>query len=262
MGSSEMNTSIRRIALKEETGFTPLGVLGYCLTRTGFLEPLFADFSLPLKEVDHTAKDKLQDIVVSILAGCRSISQVNTRIRPELALARCWQRKGFAEQSSLARTLDAFADPQLSQLRQGSERLFRRESRTLHHPFAADWLWLDLDFTPLPISKRAQGSTKGKIEGKKTSMDGSYLGCMRLSTTKPCSRTCTRAISPTTRLTFQPCKPWITFWSSPLNKSGAPFCAPMQALAVTSISIMPWMKAGKSWPRVLAVRGRPLWAGK
>ena len=168
-----MGTSIRLIEMEQETSFTPLGVLGYCLTRTRFLEPIFANLDLGLKAVDHSVPDKLQDLLVSILAGCRSISQVNTRIRPDLALAQSWKHKGFAEQSSLARTLDAFGDPQLSQLRQGSESLFRRESRTLRHAFAQDWLWLDLDFTPLPISKRAEGSTKGKIEGKKTNMDAS-----------------------------------------------------------------------------------------
>jgi hypothetical protein len=29
-----------------------------------------------------------------------------------------------------------------------------------------DWLWLDLDLTPLPISKLAEASTKGKFAKK------------------------------------------------------------------------------------------------
>jgi hypothetical protein len=166
-----MGTNIRLMTLKEESSYVPLAVLGYCLTRTKFLEPVFAELDLPIKkEVDHSVADKLQDVLVSILAGCRSIAQVNTRLRPDRALAQAWQREHFAEQSNLARTLDAFSEAQLQQLRMGSEALFRRESRTLRHSFQTDWLWLDIDFTPLPISKHAQGSTKGKIEGKKTSM--------------------------------------------------------------------------------------------
>jgi hypothetical protein len=167
-----MGTHIRLITMDEETSLTPLGVLGYCLTRTRFLEPVFAEIELLCKkEVDHTQADKLQDILVSVLAGCRSIAQVNTRIRPDRPLAHAWQRERFAEQSTLARILDAFSETQLEQLRSGSETLFRQESRTLRHDFQTDWLWLDLDFTALPISKHAQGSTKGNIEGKKTSMD-------------------------------------------------------------------------------------------
>lgn len=166
-----MSTRISLTSLKEETSFTPLGVLGYCLTRTDFLTPIFAELGPLLKTVDHAPADKLLDLFVSILAGCRSIHQVNTRLRPDLVLARAWGRKRFAEQSTLARTLDAFTNPHLDQLRQGSERLFRRESRTLKHDFAQEWLWLDIDLTPLPASKHAEASTKGNL-GKKTAMDG------------------------------------------------------------------------------------------
>jgi hypothetical protein len=100
------------------------------------------------------------------LAGCRAIAQVNTRLRPEVALARAWGRERFAEQSTLTRTLDAFSATQVAQLRRGSEALFRRESRVLRHDFVHDWLWLDIDLTPLPISKHAEGSTKGKFDRK------------------------------------------------------------------------------------------------
>ncbi len=163
-----MTTKIRLTAMPEETGFAPLGVLGYCLTRTDFLAPLFSELALPIKKIDHTPNDKLLDVLVSILAGCRAIYQVNSRLRPDLALARAWGRKQFASQANLARTLDAFTPVNLSQLRRGSEALFRRESRTLQHNFEQDWLWLDIDLTPLPASKHAQGSAKGKIDGKKT----------------------------------------------------------------------------------------------
>ena len=36
----------------------------------------------------------------------------------------------------------------------------------LRHDFAEDWLWQDIDLTPLPISKHAEGSTKGKFNSK------------------------------------------------------------------------------------------------
>jgi hypothetical protein len=83
-----------------------------------------------------------------------------------MALARAWGRDRFADQSTLARTLDAFGSAEVCQLRQGSEAFFRRESRVLRHNYAQDWLWLDIDLTPLPISKRAEGSTKGKFDRK------------------------------------------------------------------------------------------------
>lgn len=161
-----MPTIIRLTDMPNETGFAPLGVLGYCLTRTEFLAPVWAELDLGLKTVDHSPVSKLQDVVTSVLTGCRAISQVNTRLCPDLALAHAWGRERFADQSQLARTLDIFDPTHVSQLRRGCEALFRRESHVLHHDFDCDWLWLDIDLTPLPISKHAEGSTKGKL-GKK-----------------------------------------------------------------------------------------------
>src|SRR5512144_2642745 len=181
-----MRPIIRLIAMPEETNCAPLGVLGYCLTRTDFLLPVVADVRLPLKAVQHKPADKLLDVLVSILAGCRAISQINTRLRPDLALAQAWGRARFADQSTLARTLDRFTDAQLTQLRQGSETLFRRESRTCQHRFADDWLWLDIDLTPLPASKHSEGSTKGKISAKKTATAANSRGGMLRNITKHC----------------------------------------------------------------------------
>jgi hypothetical protein len=152
--------------MPNETGFAPLGVLGYCLTRTQFLAPVWVEVDLALKTVDHSPPDKLQDIVTSILAGCRSISQVNTRICPDRALACAWGRERFADQSQLARALNVFDATQVAQLRHGGETLFRRESYCLRHDFDRDWLWLDIDLTPLPASKHAEESTKGKFNKK------------------------------------------------------------------------------------------------
>jgi len=157
-----MPTIIRLVDMPHETSFAPLGVLGYCLTRTQFLAPIWAGLKLRLKEVDYTPHEKLIELLVCVLAGCRAIAQVNTRLRPDLALARAWGQERFAEQSTVTRTLDAFTGIAVEQLRHGSETWFRRESRALRHDFAQDWLWLDIDLTPLPISKHAEGSTKGK----------------------------------------------------------------------------------------------------
>ena len=90
-----MPTIVRLTEMPNETVFAPLAVLGYCLVRTQFLAPVWADLDLALKAVDHNPIDKLQDVVLSILAGCRAIFQVNTRLRPDLALAYAWGPGAF-----------------------------------------------------------------------------------------------------------------------------------------------------------------------
>jgi hypothetical protein len=206
-----MATIVRLVPMPTETSFAPLGVLGYCLSRTGFFKPLWGDLQVPVKTVDHRPEAKLVDVVVSILAGCRAVAQINTRLRPDLALAYAWGRKRFAEQATVARTLDACGGEQVRQLRAGSEALFRRESFSLRHDLDAAWLCLDLDLTPLPISKQAESSTKGKL-GEKTAMAASWHGSMPHSITRRCFPRSIPATRRAARLTCLWCKPCRTFW--------------------------------------------------
>lgn len=171
-----MTIQIELLSMPTNTQFVPLGVLGYCLTHTHFLDVLFADLELKQKKVEHEPVAKLQDILVSILAGCRAIASINTTLRPDVALAQAWGRKQFAEQSNLSRMLDSLTLHHIQQLQAGSESLFRRESYTLRHDLSQEWLWLDIDLTPLPISKRAEASTKGKMGDKKTPMVANWAG--------------------------------------------------------------------------------------
>jgi hypothetical protein len=227
-----MRPSIRLMNMPNETNFAPLGVLGYCLTRSNCLWPTLTAVHLPLKAVDHTPASKLLDVLVSILAGCRAISQVNTRLRPDQALARAWSRTIFADQSSLSRTLDSFTDQHVQQLRQASALLFRRESQTLRHPFGEQRLWLDVDLTPLPASKHAEASTKGKISPKKTPMVGNWHVCMRRSITKRSSHNSTPASSKVHRPMCQCSKPSNATWACRRRRRLAPSCAPTVALGV------------------------------
>ena len=227
-----MRPTIRLVAMPDDTGFAPLGVLGYCLMRTSFLSPVLRAVTVPIKSVQHLPAAKLLDLLVSILAGCRAVSQVNTRLRPDLALAHAWGRPQFAAQATLARTLDSFRDADVCQLRKGCDALFRRESRTLRHRFADTWLWLDIDLTPLPASKHAEASTKGKISPKKTSMADNWPACMRRSITKRSSHGCIPAISRATRPMFQSCRHSARFWASAMRRRHARFCGRTVGLAV------------------------------
>ena len=240
-----MKTEIRLVPMSHQTGFAPLGVLGYCLTRTRFLETVFADLSLPLKKVDHQPTEKLQDMLVSILAGCRSVSAINTQIRPDVVLAQAWGRERFAEQSNIARTLDAFSDETISQLRAGSERLFRQESYTLRHDFTAEWLWLDTDLTPMPASKQAQSSTKGKIGGKKINMGDNYQEPMPLNIGKHSFPTSIRESNKAVRPTYQPWRRWLNSCHLTLSKNNAQSFGLIQVLAVMTMSTMRCIKAGR-----------------
>lgn len=152
--------------VEHQSCFVPLAVVGYCLTHSGLLKPLWSELDLKMKTYDHTPVDKLQDVLVAIMAGCRSLAQVDTRLQPEVALAQAWQRVRFADQSNLSRTLDRLKAEQINQLRIGNLKLLQQHSQLRDH----DWqqqLVLDIDPTSLLTSKRAQGSHKGWVSGQR-----------------------------------------------------------------------------------------------
>jgi hypothetical protein len=158
-----MNTRVIVLPQRQETHYAPLAVLGYCLTRADFLAPLRA-VNLNMKKVRHSPTEKLQDILVSILANCTSIRQVDLRLRPDLVLAEAWDREQFAQQSTLADTLNAFTLRSVQELREATQILYRQYGRARRHDFR-QWLWLDIDPTGLPSSAQAQGSEKGYFSG-------------------------------------------------------------------------------------------------
>ncbi|MBM3134867.1 MAG: hypothetical protein FJZ89_06200 [Chloroflexi bacterium] len=162
-----MTTTIVLEPMPNDTQFAPLAVIGYCLTRTGFFRPLWGTLDLAMKTRVHEPWAKLQDVIVSVLAGCKSIYQINTRLRPDLALAQAWQRPQFADQATISRTLDACKPIHLAQLRQGSQQLFHTYSQTSRHDFTQQLLLMDIDAVGLLAAKGAEGSEKGFFSGQR-----------------------------------------------------------------------------------------------
>ena len=147
-----------------------------------------------MKTVTYSPASKLQQVVLSILAGCTTISEVNTQLRPDVALARVWGLEQLADQSMLMRTLDKLTQMNIDQLRTTVTTIWTEHSWTLAH----DWrgfLWLDFDLSGLPCSSQAEASTKGYFSGKKTSLVANWLVSVLYSTVKHCGQRCIRATS-------------------------------------------------------------------
>ena len=155
-------------AMQRSTQYAPLAALGAFLQPRDFFAPLWEHVQLSGKTIHHEPHQKLLDVVVSMLADCSSLKQINTRLRPDTALAAAWGRDVFAEQSTIARELDAFTPVTVAQLRTAVERIYMREGWALHHPFDQELLFLDIDLTGLPAGRHAEASTKGYFSGKKT----------------------------------------------------------------------------------------------
>ena len=71
---------ISLIAMEGTTRFAPLVALGFFVQESDLLSPIYSRLEFPAKMHTKHPKKALIDLWVSILAGCRSISQINTKI--------------------------------------------------------------------------------------------------------------------------------------------------------------------------------------
>jgi hypothetical protein len=100
-------------------------------------------------------------IFVSLLAGANTVYQTGTTLRVDPALQAAFGLPGCAEQSVLADTLDAATEAAVAALRQVVEASFGQYSEVRWHDYGQAVLVLDVDRSPLPTSKRAEGATRG-----------------------------------------------------------------------------------------------------
>lgn len=163
-------------AMTRHTPYAPLAALGYVLHPSDFFAPLREHVQLGGKTILHEPHQKLLDVVVSVLADCASIKPINTRLRPETALAAAGGRAKFADQSTMTRVLDALTPVSVAQLRTAIEQIDGREGRAWPHPFDPELLFWDIDLTGLPAGRRAEASPKGYFRGEKTAGGGSSPG--------------------------------------------------------------------------------------
>lgn len=148
------------------TRYAPLAALLAHYQQNQVLAPL-SKVRIPIKSHDFTPHAKLEQVLVSILAGCETISEVNQKLKSEQALAEVGGWPRFADQSGLSRTLDALTLMNLAQLRQAGRQIWHRYSQVKHHDWRG-YLWLDFDLSGLPCGPQAQASQKGYFSGKKT----------------------------------------------------------------------------------------------
>jgi hypothetical protein len=151
---------------KRQTAFGGLCLLGHLLAREGVLEPL-SGVKIDQKTVVHSPAEKLTDALMGMLSGCKAIYETNVRVRPDGPLSRAFGRDRCAEQSTIQRTLDAFSEENVRQLREAVERISGRYSGLPYHPYGPEMLILEVDLTGLRASKKAQLSTKGYFSGER-----------------------------------------------------------------------------------------------
>lgn len=141
--------------------------MGYWLQRRDWFRPWRKELAWAMQTRQHAPADKLLDALVSILAGCERLVEINTKLRPDRVLAHAWGRERFADHSGVSRVLDVLTPVQVEQLRQIHQRWYQSYGQAWQHLPGNGQLRIDLDFTGLPGTQRGEGSEKGYFAGKR-----------------------------------------------------------------------------------------------
>jgi hypothetical protein len=161
-----MNTKFGYTDETFNTQYAPLGMLLALYKQKQVLKPV-GNVVTTAKTVHFSLQDKLEQVLTSILGGCHTIFEVNTKLRGDMPLAKAggWER--IADQSTLSLALDSLSQMNIEQLRGVNTKIMQNYGQTTNR----DWrgfLWLDYDLSGLICSQQAEGSEKGYFSDKKT----------------------------------------------------------------------------------------------
>jgi hypothetical protein len=138
-----------------------LAAVGLKLQALQLLAPIREKVKIAQKKIKHEPLDKLQDALITILAGAHGLCEINTRLRADQALQRAFGREACADQSVVQATLNACTSTNVAEMMQALDAIFQRHSLAFRHDFHALMLLLDIDLTGMPCGKKCEYAIKG-----------------------------------------------------------------------------------------------------
>jgi hypothetical protein len=160
---------------KLHTDHALLALLGHKCQTQKLLEPLHQLLTIPQKTVVHSPTQKLQDCLVTMLMGKRTIYETNTSLSTDPALWQAFGRTGCADQSSIQRTLAACTAENVAQLHQVNAQLLKTNGQCVRHDYRSGPLVIDIDLSGLPCSKHYEGASRGYFANSKYGTTGRQL---------------------------------------------------------------------------------------
>jgi hypothetical protein len=137
--------------------FAPLAVLCAHYQQNNFLAPL-VEVTIPMQKRDFSSAEKLTQMMLSILSGCETLSEVNGRLKSEVGLTEVMGWENFADQSSLSCTLDVLTPQNIEQLRRSTTAIWRENSRvtSMIGALACGWTIINLAYPVVHSPKKAK----------------------------------------------------------------------------------------------------------
>ncbi|MAE40909.1 MAG: hypothetical protein CML07_08345 [Psychrobacter sp.] len=163
----------RKKATKEIIGESPnasLAAMAPMIEQKGIFQAIHQQVLIPQKTLDYLPADKLVLVILSMLSGNSTISDVNWTLRIDKPLLMAFGYSSCPDQSVLQDTLNAATQENVEQLRRVATSLFAEHnllSRQFHQLPELESVTIDFDLSAQPCSKRAEGAAKGYFAKRK-----------------------------------------------------------------------------------------------
>lgn len=144
------------------TTHAALSVIGQQIQRWGLFTEISQHVKIHQKQVRYAPTEKLYHGFVGILAGARSMVELNKQIRSDLGVQKAFGfQTGCAEQSVVQNTLDACSSENVTQMHAALDAIYRKQSAGYQHNYAQQYQLLDTDMSGLVCGPKAAFATKG-----------------------------------------------------------------------------------------------------
>lgn len=149
------------------TSQAPLCALGEVLSVREVFQPLHDLVNIPQKTVVYRPTDKLVFLVLGMLSGAETVSEIQVKVRPDRGLLGAFGYQRCADASVIQQTLDASTESTVASLEAalGEVRLKQGQRSDVSSEGQAK-IRVDIDLSCLPIGKHAEGAEKGYIAKK------------------------------------------------------------------------------------------------
>ena len=146
----------------------PLCALGEVLRVREVFQPLHDAVDIRQKTVVYSPADKLVFVVLGMLSGAETVSEIQTKVRPDRGLLGAFGYQRCADASVIQQTLDASTEATVASLESAlAEVRLQQCQRHEVSSVGQEPLHVDIDLSALPIGKRAEGAKKGYVAKKR-----------------------------------------------------------------------------------------------
>ena len=157
----------------------PLCALGEVLRVREVFQPLHDTVNIGQKTVVYRPTDKLVFVVLGMLSGAETVSEIQTKVRSDRGLLGGFGYQRCADASVIQQTLDASTEATVASLESALAEVRLKQGQGRQVSLGAeDEIGVDIDLSSLPIGKHAEGSEKGYVAKKPNTYTRQLARCV------------------------------------------------------------------------------------